>query len=114
MKQSDIRISVFLDENRVPDKIMWDASDKPEDVNPETKSFSLSIWDHVRQGSLRMDLWTKDMPVLEMKRFYIESIAGMAECLLNATNDELMVKDIKDLCVVLSDRLIEEEKKGGL
>ena len=55
-----------------------------------------------------IDLWTKDMPVTEMKRFYIDTIGAMAESLNTATNDEVMVKKMRDLCEELVQYLHEK------
>ncbi|MEQ9412473.1 MAG: gliding motility protein GldC, partial [Cyclobacteriaceae bacterium] len=45
MKQSTINFKVELDEKNTPERITWDASDKPDELS-ETKSISLSLWDH--------------------------------------------------------------------
>jgi gliding motility-associated protein GldC len=103
MKKSTIQFSVELDQNNVPERILWDASDKPEDTASETKSISVSLWDSQQKNTMRIDLWTKDMPVDEMKRFYIECVGGIAQSVLSATGDERMAQEINALC----DRLVE-------
>ena len=67
---SKIEIEVELDNNKVPEKIRWTASDGNIN-NQETKATFLSVWDSKNQESLRIDLWTKDMPLDEMKLFFI-------------------------------------------
>jgi hypothetical protein len=47
----------------------------------------------------------------DMKRFYIETIGGLAESLKNATGDEVMVTEINDLCERLGKYLEKESKK---
>ena len=59
-----------LDNNKVPEKIRWTASDGNIN-NQETKATFLSVWDSKNKESLRIDLWTKDMPLDEMKLFFI-------------------------------------------
>ncbi len=103
MKKSTIQFSVELDQNNVPERILWDATDKPEDTASETKSISVSLWDSKQKNTMRIDLWTKDMPVDEMKRFYIECVGGIAQSVLSATGDERMAQEINALC----DRLVE-------
>lgn len=103
MKKSTINFTVELDEKNIPEKITWDANDKPEDQNPATKSISLAIWDHEAKNTLRIDLWTKDMPLNEMKRFYIDCIGGLAQSVLQATGDEKMAEEMNGLC----DRLVK-------
>lgn len=109
MKNSSIQFNIQLDTNNVPEKIEWDANDKPDGGLTETKSISISVWDHVQSNTLRIDLWTKDMPVDDMKRFYIESIGGMAQSVLRATGDEFMAREMDALC----DKLVEYMRKNA-
>lgn len=103
MKKSTINFSIELDSKNVPERILWDATDKPEDTPSETKSISVSLWDDKQKNTMRIDLWTKDMPVDEMKRFYIECVGGIAQSVLSSTGDERMAEEINALC----DRLVE-------
>ena len=105
MKKSTINFSVELDQNNVPEKILWDATDKPDPGLTETKSISLALWDHKHKSTLRIDLWTKDMPVTEMKRFYIDCLGGLAQSSLTATGDEHMASEINALCEKLVNHL---------
>ena len=109
MKQSEIKLVVDLDNEQVPEKIRWHADDAASPYLQETKSISLAIWDDENKNTLRIDLWTKDMPVDEMKRFYIDSIGGIAQSLLNSTGDEHMNAEINDLC----DRIVNYMKTQG-
>ncbi|MEP2667436.1 MAG: gliding motility protein GldC [Cyclobacteriaceae bacterium] len=109
MKQSTINFKVELDEKNTPERIIWDASDKPDELS-ETKSISLSLWDHQQKNTLRIDLWTKDMPVDEMKRFYIDCLGGLAQSALTATGDEYISNEINNLCEKLVKHLKKENK----
>ena len=102
MKKSEINFKIELDENNVPEKIQWDATDKPESGFSDSKSISISLWDHTQKNTLRIDLWTKDMPVNEMKRFYIDCLGGLSQSILTSTNDELMANEINKLCEKLA------------
>ena len=104
---SEINFSIQLDAERIPDKISWDATDKPEDAGDDTSAISISIWDPEIKNTMRIDLWTKEMPVDEMKRFYVDCLGGMAQSLLNSTGDEFMSSEISNLC----DKLVEYLKK---
>jgi gliding motility-associated protein GldC len=68
---------------------------------------SISLWDQAQKQSLRIDLWAKDMPVDEMKKFYIESLAGLGDSVKRSTGDEGMSQKIHDLC----GQLVEYIKK---
>jgi len=90
MKYSEIRLKVELDEENVPEKIFWNATDGASKGLEEAKAFNLSVWDHNYRETLRIDLWSKDMPTDDMKRFMVDSIGGMANSLRSATNDDFM------------------------
>ncbi len=107
MKKSEINFTVELDEQNVPEKIFWHATDKEDDGLSETKAISLSLWDHFQKNTLRIDLWTKDMPMDEMKRFYIDMLGGLSQSILTATSDEYMSNEINALC----EKLVEHVKK---
>jgi len=94
MKKSTIQFTIDLDQNNVPERILWDATDKPQDTPSETKSISISLWDSQQKNTMRIDLWTKDMPVDEMKRFYIECLGGIAQSALSSTGDERISNEI--------------------
>jgi len=108
MRKTHINFSVELDNNNVPDKIYWDASDKPEATPSETKAISISLWDQAQKNTLRIDLWAKDMPVEEMKQFYIDSLGGLGQSILSATGDEFMANETHSLCERLVAHLREQ------
>lgn len=105
MKKSTINFTVELDQNNVPERIFWDATDKSDEGQSETKAISVALWDHLQKNTLRIDLWAKDMPVLEMKRFYIDCIGGLAQSALSATGDEFMASRMNELCEHLVEHL---------
>jgi gliding motility-associated protein GldC len=112
MKKSDIIFSVNLDQENIPTKITWDATEKDKDAPSETKAITISLWDHELKNTLRIDLWTNEMTVDEMKRFYIDSIGGLAQSILNATGDEYMANEMNGLCEKLVAHLEKENSKN--
>ncbi|WP_291780333.1 gliding motility protein GldC [Cecembia sp.] len=113
MKNSEIKFVVQLDEKNLPKTIQWDATDKEGGGLEATKSISLNVWDNMNHSTLRIDLWTEDMSVAEMKRFYIDVLGGMAQTILNSTGDEFMSEEMKDLCDRLVKHVNEENQKAG-
>jgi len=105
---SEIRLKVALDENRVPEALTWSAEDGGID-NEEAKAMLLSVWDSKNQESLKIDLWTKDMPVDEMKLFFHQTLVTMADTFFKATQDEKMTATMKDFCDYFAEKL---ELKG--
>jgi gliding motility-associated protein GldC len=113
MKKSEIKFQVELDNNNLPKSILWDASDKEAEGLESTKSISLNVWDNLNHSTLRIDLWTEEMSVVEMKRFYIDIIGGMAQTLLNSTGDEYMSEEMKELCDRLVRHVNGENKRNA-
>ena len=113
MKNSEIKFQVQLDDKNLPKSILWDATDKEGDGAESTRSISLNVWDNLNHSTLRIDLWTQDMSVVEMKRFYIDIIGGMAQTILNSTGDEFMAEEMKELCDRLVKHVNEENRKAA-
>ncbi|MES2746975.1 MAG: gliding motility protein GldC [Bacteroidota bacterium] len=102
--QSEIKFLVELDENRVPERLSWTAKDGGVELE-ESKAIMLSIWDSKVQETLRIDLWTKDMPVDEMKLFFHQTLVAMSDTFQRATDDEKMAATMKDFCDYFAEKL---------
>lgn len=112
MSNSKITFDVELDQENVPKKISWSATDNPQGDKPtETKAVSIALWDHAAKHSLRIDLWSKDMPVDEMKKFYIECLAGLGDSIKRSTDDDEMAHQIHELCERLAEQAKNSNKK---
>ena len=103
-KNSKIEISVDLDENKIPEKILWSAEDG-NIKNKESKALFLSVWDSEKKESLRIDLWTKEMPLDEMKIFFHQTLVAMSDTFNRATQDEKMTATMKDFCDYFAEKL---------
>jgi gliding motility-associated protein GldC len=101
---SDIKFTVELDENKVPENISWTAKDGGID-NESSKAIMLSVWDHKAKDTLRMDLWTKDMPVDEMKQFFHQTLVSMSGAFERATGDDKMTATMRDFCDYFAEKL---------
>lgn len=101
---SKITLMVDLDENRVPEALKWSAEDGGI-VNEEAKAMFLSVWDSKNQESLKIDLWTKDMPVDEMKVFFHQTLLAMSDTFMKATQDDKMTTTMKDFCAYFAEKL---------
>lgn len=87
MRKTQIIVEVELDENHVPEKMTWNAQDGGIN-NQETKAAMISVWDDKEREALRIDLWTKDMPMDDMKQFYHQIFISMANSYQRATNED--------------------------
>ena len=101
---SKIEFTVGLDENKVPEKLNWNAEEGGI-TNEEAKALMISVWDSKTKDTLRMDLWTKDMPIDEMKQFFHQTLVSMANTFENATNDARMSATMRDFCDYFAEKL---------
>ncbi len=111
MKNSEIKFNITLDDDNVPESITWDASDKPADSQSKTDAILISLWDQEQKNTLRIDLWSKDMSVEEMKRLCVDSVGGMAQTIRNATGDDFMADEMEALCQKLVDHIVKNQNK---
>ncbi len=102
-KSSDINFKVKLDENQVPEKIDWSASDVGEESS--CKAMLVSLWDEKENNTLRIDLWTKEMTVDDMKKFFHQSIMTMADTFERATNENDMAKEMKEFGTAFAEKM---------
>lgn len=109
MKKSDIVITVFLDENKIPEKMSWSAKDGGVQ-NQKIKAFLFSSWDDVNQETMKIDLWTKDMPLDQMNVFFHQTLVSLSQSYLKATNNEKMSDSFNQFCDYFAEKL-ELKKK---
>lgn len=101
---SEIKFNIGLDENKIPETISWSAEDGGVD-NSDSKALMISVWDHKKKDTLRMDLWTKDMPVDEMKQFFHQTLVSMSAAFHRATDDQKMTDTMRDFCDYFAEKL---------
>lgn len=96
VKTSNIEIKVGLDEKNIPVKITWQAEDHPESQTPqECKAMLLSFFDKNTKDTLKIDLWTTDMQVVEMDRFVFQTLRALADTYYRATQNKKMAADMQ-------------------
>ncbi len=103
-KEAPVTINVSLDENKIPEKIRWSAPDGGI-IDQEAKAMFLTFWDGDKKESLRMDLWTKKMPLDEMKLFFHQSLLSMTQSFKKATQDEKMSATLNDFCDYFAEKM---------
>jgi gliding motility-associated protein GldC len=111
MTTSEIRFHVELDENRVPDKIFWEATESPTGKLEETKAMSVAVWDSAERTTLRIDLWAKEMPAEDLKLMMIDIIHGNAETVKRATGDTAMGDMMLAFCRELEEHIVNVQKQ---
>ena len=93
MKTTQITFKVTVDENHLPLKIEGDAPDSGN--KSECKSVMIALWDSNENNTLRIDLWTKEMSVEEMKKFYHQNIMTLTDTYIRATGDNATADSVK-------------------
>ena len=88
MQKSTITIDVVLDPNKIPEQILWQANDSTAEMKQRAKAMCLAFWDGADKSALRIDLWTKDMPVDQMKMFLHQILVSLANTYERATGEE--------------------------
>lgn len=111
VKTSEINIKVGLNENNLPVGMKWTAADGQVE-NADAKAFMLSIWDPKDNNTMKIDLWTKEMSIEEMKQFFHQTLLTMADTFEKATGEHLICEDLRDYCFHFAEKMqiLPEEK----
>ena len=111
MHKSTISIDVMLDNNKIPEQILWEASDSSAEMKQKAKAFCLAFWDGQDKTALRIDLWTKDMMVDEMGDFFYQMMMTMADTLNRATKQEALCAEMKTFAQEFFNKFRAEQLK---
>ncbi len=96
MRKTSINFNITVDDNNLPQTIEWEAQDSGEQKS-ECKSLMVALWDSKENNTLRIDLWTRDMMVDEMKKFYHQNVMTLTDTYVRATGDEATAAKVKAL-----------------
>ncbi|HLU83997.1 MAG TPA: gliding motility protein GldC [Vicingaceae bacterium] len=108
MKQSEINITVKLDENHIPQNITWSSKDEVQEATSECKALMMSLWDAKENNTLRIDLWTKEMMIDEMKHFFFQSMITMADTYERATSDAEAAKEMREFAKNMGEKILAQ------
>ena len=92
-----IKFEIDVDENHLPLNIKMKVSEGSSD-DDNLKALMLSAWAAKTKETLRVDLWTKDMPVNEMFIMYHQTLMGMASTLERSTGQDKLADALRDYC----------------
>ena len=101
---SRITIDVTTDENQVPVAMEWTAEDGGVMSQPAS-AMALSMWNAKEYAAMRMDLWTKDMSVEEMRSFVVQTMMTLADTYERSTSDKDHAKAIRGFTEELAKRI---------
>lgn len=104
VKTSEISVKVGLNENNLPVAMKWSAEDG-DVVDSPAKAMLLSLWDHSNKNTMKIDLWTKDMSVEEMKQFFHQTLLTLSDTFERATGEHNICEDLRDFCYHFADKM---------
>jgi gliding motility-associated protein GldC len=102
--KSKVIFEVGLDENRIPEEIKWSADDAGITREP-AEAIMVSVWNDQKKETLRLDLWTKEMKLYEMRVFFYQTLKSMADVYRKATNDDKMADTMLDFVDYFHEKL---------
>lgn len=108
-RKATITFTLTMDDNNVPESIEWEASDSSD--GGRCKAIMLALWDEKERSTMRIDLWTKDMLVDEMKAFFHQNMLTMSDTFKRATGEEKIVGDMRDFCAYFADKMQLADKQ---
>ena len=94
VKSSDITLRVGLNAENVPVRIEWGASDRNGGALEECKAMAVALFDREHRDTLRIDLWTKEMQVIEMYRFVYQTLKSLSQTYLRATQNKELAEEM--------------------
>ncbi len=102
--KSKVIFEVGLDENRIPEEMKWSADDAGI-TNEPAEAIMVSVWNDQKKETLRLDLWTKEMKLFEMRVFFYQTLKSMADVYRKATNDDRMADTMLDFVDYFHEKL---------
>ncbi len=95
-RRSTITLNIGLNDEKRPVSMDWSSEDGPNVRMPqECKAFLLSVFDRETKDTLKIDLWTEDMEVQEMDRFFFQSIRALSDTYFRATQNKELATDMQ-------------------
>lgn len=95
-KRSEIKLDVGLDKTGLPVDIKCIAVDSQKGVQETNcKAMILSLFDRDSKDTLKIDLWTKDMEIMEMDRFVYQMMRSLADTYYKATNNADLANEMQ-------------------
>ncbi|MEM8583578.1 MAG: gliding motility protein GldC [Bacteroidota bacterium] len=91
-QRSEIRVGIGLDEEKMPVQLDYAGQgESPRDC----KAALLSFFARDTKETMKIDLWTKDMQIVEMDRFFYQTLRSMTETYFKATQNKDLANDFQ-------------------
>jgi gliding motility-associated protein GldC len=109
-RETEITFTVRLDGDNLPEEITWKASDGPQEEVRACKSMAIALWDKEEKNTLRIDLWTKDMPLDEMHTHYLQNLMTLTDSYQRATANPGIQEAMMKFCKEQAEKIREYEE----
>jgi len=98
-----LKFEVEIDENNLPNNIKM-IGEETKNNAIMLKALMVAAWDASKKETLRVDIWTKDMPVNDMFILYHQNLMGMATSLEKSTGEEKLAQALRDYCSFFAEK----------
>ncbi len=112
-RSAEIHFKIRLNREQMPESIEWSATDASEDDAKSTKSIMLSVWNDEEKKAMRIDLWTSEMLVDEMKLFTFQTLLTMADTFERATSEREMAGEMRTFAQSFAEKMgfVQEDRE---
>jgi gliding motility-associated protein GldC len=86
-RTAEIKLTIDLDDEKLPTRIAWQASDAQTPGPTICQSAMLALWDSESKTTAAIDLWTPEMTVDDMNIHVYQVIHKLADTYLRATKN---------------------------
>jgi len=93
-RNAEIKVSVDLDDENLPTRIEWQATEAESAGPKPCQSMMLSLWDNDNKMAVAIDLWTRDTTVEDMNLHVYQVIHKLADTYRRATNNTALAERI--------------------
>jgi gliding motility-associated protein GldC len=104
VKTSEIHLKIGMNENNLPVRMMWSAEDGGVQ-DQAAGAVLLSLWDPVEKNTMKIDLWTKDLSIEEMKQFFHQTLLTLSDTFEKATGETKICEDLRDYCYHFAEKM---------
>jgi len=112
-REAEIKLRFTLNEENIPEKILWRASEAEDREEKQCDAMFLSLWDRKENNTLTIDLWTKSMQVNEMNTHCYFTIMKMADTYEKATNNKEIAEKFRNFASEFAGSVKELITKGN-
>ncbi len=95
-RTAEINVQIDLDDENLPTRIEWQATESSAEAPVPCQSMMLSMWDSENKTSAAIDLWTKETTIDDMNLHFYQMFHKMAETYLRATNNPEVATQIHE------------------